>query len=345
MAESLWLPEVLAHALISKGLVATFHRSRFTEALALTRQGLALALEHELPGAAFRAYNNLADLLNRRDRCEEAVAQLEPGLALTRRIGHRVWEETLLGELSWSFAFTGRWDDALGCLEQVAPERLAEGLGTFVAALPEVLVARGELDEARRLLAYFARWDTSADIQQRTGYRAAQAVMSRAEGREREALAAAEEVLGAIEELGPTAERVKVALVQALEAAFALGERARLHSLLELVEALPPGRIAPSMHAQAARFRARLAATDGDNARADKSFSVAAATFREFGAPFWLAVTLMEHGDWLVADDRAADAERQLAEAREIFERLEATPWLGRIEGAARAPATASEPI
>jgi hypothetical protein len=40
--------------------------------------------------------------------------------------------------------------------------------------------------------------------------------------------------------------------------------------------------------------------------------------------PFWVAVTLLEQGE-------AAG----LAEAREIFERLEATPWLARVTAAA----------
>ena len=39
--------------------------------------------------------------------------------------------------------------------------------------------------------------------------------------------------------------------------------------------------------------------------------------------PFWLAVTLLEQGE-------AAG----LAEAREIFERLEAAPWLERVAAA-----------
>ena len=52
------------------------------------------------------------------------------------------------------------------------------------------------------------------------------------------------------------------------------------------------------------------------------------------GFPFWLAVALLEHGEWLVAQGRAEEAESLLAEAREIFERLEARPWLERLERA-----------
>ena len=50
--------------------------------------------------------------------------------------------------------------------------------------------------------------------------------------------------------------------------------------------------------------------------------------------PFWLAVTELEHGEWLAGQERLEDAEPLLLEAREIFERLEATPWLERIDAA-----------
>ena len=72
------------------------------------------------------------------------------------------------------------------------------------------------------------------------------------------------------------------------------------------------------------RFRARLS-EDG------AGYRTAAAQFRELGIVFWLAVTLLEHAEWLLAHDRADEAAPLLAEAREIFERLAATPWLVRI--------------
>ena len=61
--------------------------------------------------------------------------------------------------------------------------------------------------------------------------------------------------------------------------------------------------------------------------------------------PFYLAVTELEHAEWLVAQNRAGDADPLLIEAREIFERLDATPWRERADrvGAATG-ATASAP-
>jgi len=54
--------------------------------------------------------------------------------------------------------------------------------------------------------------------------------------------------------------------------------------------------------------------------------------------PFWLAVTLTEQGEWLVAQGRAAEAEPLLAEARDTFEQLDAKPWLERVAAAESKP-------
>jgi tetratricopeptide (TPR) repeat protein len=338
LAEALWLPEVLAEGLDSTGVIMTFG-SRLEQAQALIKRALEVALEHELAAAALRAFNNLGDVLNRRDRCEEAADQLEQGIAYARRVGDRQWEQILLAELSWSLALTGRWDEAVTLLQQIPEQRLVELTPTFLLSVPEPLVAQGRLEDARHLLALHSRHEATADFQQRLAYRAATAVVRRADGNEREALAAAEEALEMSVDR-PADQTVKVALPQAVEAALALGERERAEALLTPIERLPQGRLAPSLRAHATRFRARLAAEDGETRKAERGFASATATFREYGMPFWLAVTLTEHGEWLVSEGRASDAEPMLAEARETFTRLEAKPWLDRVEVAFAGPRT-----
>ena len=69
---------------------------------------------------------------------------------------------------------------------------------------------------------------------------------------------------------------------------------------------------------------ARLAADEA-------GYNAADSLFRELGLPFWLAVVLLERAELLMVQDRAGDAEPLLAEAREIFERLDATVWLERV--------------
>jgi len=64
-------------------------------------------------------------------------------------------------------------------------------------------------------------------------------------------------------------------------------------------------------------------------------FKAAAAGFREHGILFWVAVTLLEHGE--LAGDRAL-----LDEARGMFEGLGATPWLERVDRATSSSAAAT---
>jgi hypothetical protein len=49
--------------------------------------------------------------------------------------------------------------------------------------------------------------------------------------------------------------------------------------------------------------------------------------------PFELAVVLLEHAEWLAGEGRLEEAEPLAAEARAIFERLRARPYLERLDG------------
>ena len=48
--------------------------------------------------------------------------------------------------------------------------------------------------------------------------------------------------------------------------------------------------------------------------------------------PFYLATSELERAEWLATQGRVEEAEPLLAEARAIFEQLEAAPWLERTE-------------
>jgi hypothetical protein len=47
--------------------------------------------------------------------------------------------------------------------------------------------------------------------------------------------------------------------------------------------------------------------------------------------PFRLAVTQLEHAEWLARNREEAEAEPLLQDAEETFSRLRATPWLERL--------------
>jgi hypothetical protein len=78
------------------------------------------------------------------------------------------------------------------------------------------------------------------------------------------------------------------------------------------------------------RFRARMAAIAGDADRADGLYRRATGLLRELATPFPMAVALLEHAELLAEAGRGVDGEPILAEARAVFARLGAVPWLDR---------------
>jgi hypothetical protein len=139
-----------------------------------------------------------------------------------------------------------------------------------------------------------------------------------------------------------THEAVKESFVVGVEAALASNDTASAEELLAAVEALPAGHSPQFLQAHSARFRAQLADRAGEPAEAERRFKRAAGLFREIAVPFYLAVTQLEHGEWLAREGHDEAAEPLLAEAREIFERLGAAPWVEqaqKVAGAAKIPA------
>jgi tetratricopeptide (TPR) repeat protein len=333
IAEGLWLPEVLAQALITKGIVLYSARGLRHEGYALLRYALDVAVENDLPSATHRAMFNLADLAAQADRYQEARDYVEQGLALNRRLGNRANEWQFLGQVYAHFAL-GDWDELLALVGEIPIEKVAEhrlaATGLLLIA-PLVHVNRGDLDEAESALAAFPSVEASADVQEVATYATGMAVLDHARGRHSEALAGARKALRPIDEVGPAAEQSKEAFVVGIEAAFSLDDFETVDELLGIIEAYPPGKQPQFLQAHSMRFRARLADRRGNPAAVSALFKGAAGLFREIAFPFYMAVTLLEHGEWLVRAGRADEASPLLEEAREVFERLQGKPWLERL--------------
>jgi class 3 adenylate cyclase/tetratricopeptide (TPR) repeat protein len=336
VAERLWLPGILSDALSTLGVIATT-RNHFETGTALQTHALKVALEHDDSSAALRAGYNLADLLSNRDAYEEALQRYEEVLALARKVGTRRHEVLALLDSTYPLLLLGRWDEAVARVAEVSESEL-EGPGALmlVGSVPELEVARGRIERAEWALAFAARLQHSADVQDRAAYATAKATVLRAAGRHAEALAAAEEAIAMVDILGWGSQVAKQGLVEAIEAALAVGELERAETLVALIEDRPRGAVPLYLRAHAARFRARLST----GSEVEPRLKSAAATFRELGLPFWTAVAEFELAEWLVAHGRDHEAAPLLAGARETFERLEATPWLERADlaGAGREP-------
>ena len=330
IAEAHAYPTALALALRAKAALA-HSRGHIQEAGALVSQALRIALEHDVVEEAGICYFWLSDRCFQHDEYDSALRYLDECLALSRKLGDRASEWATLAERTYPLFMLGRWDEAQATSSEFTPEQFDSGglMLSLLQSAVEIHIKRGELDDARRVFSLFSRLEESTDVQERSCYLGSRAALGRADGRLRDALRDGEATIETARTLGISAQAAKQGIVEALEAAFALGESAKREELLALVEGVPPGTRPPYLDAHARRFRARLA-DDG------AGYEAAAGRFRELDLPFWLAVTLLEHGEWLAGQGQANEAEPLLAEAGEIFERLAAAPWLERVTAAAR---------
>jgi predicted ATPase/class 3 adenylate cyclase len=327
LAEALLIPEVLSQALNTKACLLSAH-DRKTEALALLRTALDIAVEHDKPSAALRAYYNLADATTQCDRYEDAADLVRKGLELARKVGNRYWEWAFLGH-RYSFFCLGDWDEVLAGQAGLPAEdwsRARLAFGTLLASSVPVKVNRGHLDDADHDIRLFEELGSSADQQEQAQYRVAEASVLLAKGDATGALVAAEAALGTRDANSITFEAVKEAFVVSVEAALRLGDADKAEELLAMVEGLPPGRFPPFLRAHVSRFRARLGSP-----RAEDLFKGASALFRELALPLYLAVTELEHAEWLAARSSHEEAQPLLRDASEIFEHLQAAPWLERV--------------
>jgi len=323
----------MSQAMNTKGLILST-KGRFEEGIILLRRALEIALEHDLTAALFRAYNNVAAAASQVDRLGEVLELGRQGLELARRTGDRMWEVSYLTGDTGELIYLGRWDEAVERLDHVDlhEEQVRDIVRTGLSTLVPLFVYRGELERARDLFAEMADMGTSQDVQVRAVFLVTQASLLRAEGKNAEALAAAEEAFATRAEFGVRASQVKEALVESVEAAFALGDLDKVEELLGVIEGLRPGELTPYVQAQGARFGARLAAAREETQGVEPGFEAAVRQFSDLSMPFARAVTLLEHGEWLVSQDRASEAASKFEEAGATFEQLKATPWVERLE-------------
>ncbi len=330
IAESLGVPEIFSQALNTKAIILAA-RGRKLEALALLPYALQVALDNDKPSASLRAYYNLADTLCHADRYEEAVDAVREGLALARRVGNRQQEWQFLGQVYPHFAL-GAWDELESMIAEIPEEHWSEVRQAWPAILFGGIVNafRGRPDDAETLISRCAEMESSADHQERAAFHLGRADLLLMAGDPAHALEAAELAFAERESMGITQEYSKQSFVTAVEAALALGDLAKAEELLAVVKALPPGSSPQFLQAQSSRFQAQLAAGRGDAEEAERRFKRATGLFRELALIFYLGITQLEHGEWLATQERMEEAEPLLAEAREVFVRLEAKPWLER---------------
>jgi class 3 adenylate cyclase/tetratricopeptide (TPR) repeat protein len=325
VAEQLADTETLSHALNTKSH-HLMNEGRHVESRALLEAALDVALRGDHHVAALRAYNNLATLLEELEDDDSLVATLDAAIALARRVGNRFWERTLSAGILPTLIAQGRWDEALVLVEQ-SIEDLEQGIWSAEIVLAVyIYLACGDPVSAERLIELVGEPDAHEDDQVVTNVFMARSALRRAHGRLDEAVADAR--AGVTAAGGLRSGYAFVARCELVEALLAAGQLDEAAAEVATMPTANPGERRPGDVARRLFFEGRLAAAGGVE---PVTFVAAAEAFRELRRPFLLAVTLLEHAEWMVPNGLGDEAEPLLAEAREIFARLTATPWLERL--------------
>jgi DNA-binding CsgD family transcriptional regulator len=273
-----------------------------------------------------RAIGELMVLEDRHDEAREIFVDL---LIAARERGDDPSADAALGFLTRIERDAGRWGEAL----QRGEERRALGVAWGGAVATDTLVRahRGELETAResasRALVEAERFGHIGDIFETLGVLGAvELLMDNAEGA-LSYLRKAWEVLARAGAAEPTKGRFVPDLIEATILVGELDEAERLIAWLE-----ERGRFLdrPRALATAARCRGQLLMARGDLEQSVTSLETALVEHDRFSDPFELGRTLLVLGGARRRTKQKRAAREALERALEIFEQLDARPWVDR---------------
>ena len=312
--------EILAEAMMSRGLFYTFHNRR-PQAAAYLRESARLAELAGANGTRSRALLNLTDVLTPVDP-DAAIETSLTAAASARRIGDRPHLTFSLTNLTDVYLETGDWDAAESTLDDCDAEGLSqEGYVPIYRAMLAGL--RGDVAAGAAALEEFAPQLLSSEDRQDQAVQAlGRAMLAVAAGDQAEVLAQGQVTLASIDVFGVASEPVRWAWPVAARAAYGLGDLAAVRSLLAMLDSYDIGHLVPLLRGYRDLARAWLAR---DDMAAEADFDSALGRLRRIRAPYWLAHALLDHAEWpATLGDDAASLEVQ--EAYTIADQLRCRP-------------------
>jgi class 3 adenylate cyclase/predicted ATPase len=333
IAERRHLDRIIAETLNTKGSSLSY-LGRSVEAVALLRAAVDLAHERGFVAAETRALSNLGVSID--DNPRRARDILEQGLNLARRVGNRSLSNwAAISRLYAVVSIAEGWDEALAEAEQDLADARAHEVASPLDEIRSLSVQalmrvpRGESTDA--MLADLER------LAEETTDAFGAAALHYLRGDR--ALLAGDHALASREMLLASDEPNigHVFLVGAARAALWGGDVATAREIADRLEAQPNS--SASFTAGRTAVRAGIAALEGRRDEAIAGFRDALARLRAIGEDFELARTGLDFGLLVGPGEPAARA--AAAEARPIFERVGARPYLERLDAAAAGATTA----
>jgi class 3 adenylate cyclase/tetratricopeptide (TPR) repeat protein len=273
-----------------------------------------------------RALLNLSDALSATDPAAGAEAAQQATDRL-RRAGSRNMLTFAIVNLFTAYVMIGDWDAAARVLQEAMD---GDGLADveMLSCLRSQLAAlRGDVDTADGMLGALSELRASEDPQDQSAVYLAEGIGAFAQGRTAEALRRARRILDFADVLGISSDQVRWAWPLAARSAFELGNVTEVGGLLDMLDAQPPGYLAPMLRAERDLVRIRLAGSGG---HATASFAQIIIELREKSTPYHLAHGLLDQAEYLTGDGDADAAADAIGEAREIAGRLRCQPLTDR---------------
>ncbi|MBV9312050.1 MAG: hypothetical protein JOZ73_14560, partial [Solirubrobacterales bacterium] len=336
VAEAAGLAEIFAIGLDAKASVLAA-RGRRREAQLLYRGGVDEATANNLTDMLPLLLGNLATTEEEDDALEAAIDHYAQMEQVGIRAGERAMEEWGIVNRAPSLLELGRWQEC----QRIADRFHQRSGGSEAAILPLAVyclalyyVRTGQIQQAENQVRSATELADELNVEARMGCASALAAVLNANGSAKDALQLAQDALRtSLEYSLPVMARQS--LIEAVDAAFQVGDDRKVEELIALFRQHHRAGRQPSIDAHEQRWRGRLATHRGE-AAAEQHYREAAARFAELRRPFWLAVTRVEHAEWLTAQGRSDQASQLIDEARSTFEELGARLWLERADRARR---------
>ena len=324
IAERLGLDQVLADALNNKGSSLS-QLGRTQEGTALLAGAVEIAARGGFVATELRARSNLSSTTWDRDP-RRALVMVRETLDLARRFGSRQTANWVLGmAITAGWLRADDWDRVLAeGAEALADARALDDQIGLQLGLSSIRLARGDrcddlLEHLRQLPDELA--SDPMFSKQLPFLLAERAILA---GDDRTAILEYRRAAA-----GFAAHR-QYSFAEASYAAFRLGDVDELRRLADELDGLP-GADLPTSHVERLRTRAWLAALEGREDEAVVGLHRVLEAYRDLGYDFFLARTILDSTRVLGAD---ALGSALVAEARAIFERVGATPYLAWLDAA-----------
>jgi class 3 adenylate cyclase/tetratricopeptide (TPR) repeat protein len=327
-AEAIGLEPLIADALVTKG-VSQFLLGRHRESAILLTGVLSLARELGLARPELRATHNLSAQLYW-DQPRAAFDVARDGIVLATKLGLAHWRISFTAMASIPAIDLAEWEWAASRLAELQQESLPPETGLTWLTWPEVALKAftGDFRSAREILA--AARATLIDLHDEASVASLEATIAFAEGAiDRAHDLAREGIALGREWLNDIAARTALWAKdpeRAESASRALDQTVRRGAFIDCKRQLAG---------------AGLAVLEGRRAEGLALYQEGFRTLRELGAVFQLALAELDLIVLVGGDDPQVRSAAE--EAREIFTRLGAKPFLKRLESALRSPQGVAE--